>query len=239
MPHTFRAEFLVPRRHNQPGTNYIQPQAVAAGFPGDRLAQGDNAALAGRIDSFPILAHPPGVRADADDGPGLPLNHIGQDGVDAVDGAPQVDLHLFLMLGPGLFQKQAVNRPAHIVDQHIHAAESGNGLLDHCPSLGPVGYIRRDNLDPAAGVLLGYFSGYRFPLGRGQFGKGNVGALGGKGIDDSPPNVRAAAGYDNVFPLQAQFHSCHPRSWLPGKSRANSAAPALSGCRQSAGATVP
>ena len=167
MPHTFRAEFLVPRRHNQPGTDHIQPQAVAAGFPGDRLAQGDNAALAGRINRFPILAHPPGVGTDADDGPGLPFNHIGQDGVDAVDRTPQVDLHLFLMLGPGLFQKQAVNRPAHIVDQHIHAAELGKGLLDHVPGLGPVGYIGGDDLDPAAGVLLGYGSGYRFALGRG------------------------------------------------------------------------
>ena len=62
-------------------------------------------------------------------------------------------------------------------------------------------------LDAAVGGYCRHFRGDGFALGGGQLGDGDVGAFGGEGVDDSPANVGAAAGYDDIFTLQSQFHS--------------------------------
>ena len=55
VPHAFRADFLLVRRHYQAGADYVQPQPMPARFPGDGLAQSDDPALAGGI------GPPPGI----------------------------------------------------------------------------------------------------------------------------------------------------------------------------------
>ena len=210
-PHTLVADYFVRRGRHQAGADHIEAQAVASGFAGQGFAQGDNAGFAGGIDGLAVLAHTPGIAADADDGAGLALNHMGQHGVDAVDGAPQVDIDLLDVFGAGLVQEQAVNRPADVVDQDVDAAEAGDGFGNHRIGFGLVGDVGVNDGGGGAGaggvVQGGDFGGDALAGGGIQFGDGDVTAFGGEGEDDGASDVVAAAGYDDIFAFQSQFQS--------------------------------
>ena len=120
-----------------------------------------------------------------------------QHGVDAVDGAPQVDLHLPLPFLARFLQEQAVDGPPGVVDQHVHAAELGGGRLDHHVDRFVAGDVGSHHHRPAACVQSVDFISDSLALRLVQFRDDDVAAFVGEGVDDGSPDVGAAASDDD------------------------------------------
>ena len=121
-------------RLGRAGTDGIERDALARHLARHRLGEGDDAALARRIDRLLRGADPAGIGGDVDDAAMAARHHALQHEVAHVERAAQVDGdQLVPQLGRGVDEvDEAV--PAGVVHQHVGRAhlalELGDGLAD-------------------------------------------------------------------------------------------------------------
>ena len=103
----------------------------------------------------------------------------------------------------GLFQEEAVDGPACVVDQDVDRSEAGDGLLHHGGDASLVRNVGGNNHHLAACVHRGDFRRHDLPLAGSEFGDDDVGAFDGEGVNDGAANVRTATGDYYVFAFQS------------------------------------
>ena len=65
--------------------------------------------------------------------------------MNAVDGAPEIDVHFLDMLIARLIHEKAVDGPANVVDQDVHTSQAVDSLGHHVDGAGLVGHICVDD----------------------------------------------------------------------------------------------
>src|ERR1035437_5360732 len=115
----FLRHCLQERRFGGTRADAVDVDVVARHFAGQRLCKGNDAALGAGIDSLPQTADPAGVAADVDNLAGVALHHPGQEGLDQVHRAAEVEVdNLVPELGCG-FPERRDATPSSAVDDYI------------------------------------------------------------------------------------------------------------------------
>ena len=121
--------------------------------------------------------------------------------MDAVYGAPEVDLDLPLPLLSGFFHEQPVYGPTHIIHQHVNRPELGNGRRHHGGDVLMIGDVGGDHVYHRAGIHSDYLSSNDLSLAWHQFCDGDLRTFSSECVDDSAADVGPAASDYDVFTL--------------------------------------
>src|SRR5262245_46788039 len=112
IPHAERSDLLVVGGHRHARAYHVEADTGLPGLARDRLAERDDAGLAGTVHALAELADPSRVGAEAHDGAALSRDHPVEHRARAVDHAPQVELDLLVPFLAGLLDEERVARPA-------------------------------------------------------------------------------------------------------------------------------
>src|SRR5688500_3058456 len=167
---------------------------------GNRLGEGNDAALGRRVDGLTARADTACIGGDRDDLAGLLLDHVTERRPRAGHRAAQVDGEdLVPELGRGLNERHRLV-PAGAVDQDVQSTGATGAGVDGGVDGGDVGDVERLRGGHAARLLDLGGDGAR--AGRIQIGDRHAGALAGEGVRDAAPDAAGGAGDERRTPVE-------------------------------------
>ena len=171
--------------------------AGAAEFEAEGVREGAEGELAGGVDGIARCGEDAEDAANVDDLAAALPAQMGQDRLEAAEGAEEIHVHQALGLGEvGLFDRGA-HAEAGIVDEDVHAAEPFDGGRHEVLDVGVASDIGHDGDD------AGTESGEGVAVAGGG---DDVGAGGSKGERGFAANARGGAGDDDDFVGEVVFH---------------------------------
>ena len=182
------------RRVDEPGRDRVDGDPLGAELERQRLGEADHARLGRHVVGHEGLAAVGARRRDVDDPAPAGGDHVGQDGLAAVERAGEVDLEDAVPRVGVDLEERAEAVEAGVVDEHRRCAERRADLVDRGVESGPVGHVHGEADGRAAGGD---------DLGRRVVGGVAVAvehrhrqAVGGEPLGDGEADARAAPGDD-------------------------------------------